>query len=517
MFGIDSAAEITASGGRLRKFSDGLREILLIERTEKAITFMSSFFRKAVTEQDVLRALTLVKPSGLEQDIVTSGFVRNLKIDGSAVSFDILVSAAARLLKDKIREAAQQAVIQLPNVSDALVNVTVEQPLASPPQAMAQERAGISGVRHIIVVGSGKGGVGKSTVCVNLAVAIAQSGARVGLLDADIYGPSIPTLMGVKEDLGMTRDHRIAPHTAHGVRFVSMGYFAPGDKPMIWRGPMAHKAVQEQLFRVDWGMLDYLLIDLPPGTGDVHLTLAQAVAVTGAVIVSTPQDIGLMISMKTLRMFQTTNVPILGLVENMSYYKCACCGNREEIFGHGAVLEAAQKLGIPFLGEIPIDTRIRVRSDSGMPIVEADPESPPAKAYQHMASLLIAAINRPEAAVGSPRPNQPVEIKKLGETELLITWSDNHISHYPMAYLREQCPCAACVDEWTREKRLAPGSIPHTIQIKRMDHVGQYAVRFAWSDGHDTGIYSFEHLRQLCPCEKCMPEGIPDHVRVVPP
>jgi ATP-binding protein involved in chromosome partitioning len=402
-----------------------------------------------------------------------------------------------------MREEARNLVTKLEGVKDVTVSMTAEvRPHAAP------DKSSLTGISNIVAIGSGKGGVGKSTVTANLAVALAQAGARVGLLDADIYGPSIPTMMGVKQELQMTPDKRIVPHTAHGVRFMSMGYFAPGDKPMIWRGPMAHKALQEQLFRVDWGALDYLLVDLPPGTGDVHITLAQSVALTGAAIVSTPQDVGLMISMKTLRMFQTTNVHILGLIENMSYYQCSHCGNREEIFGHGAVAQASQNLGIPFLGEIPIDTRIRIYADTGRPMVLAEPNSVAAKAYREIAERLAAQVSIRNFGMGQgEQAHHPREIKVVGEKELWITWGDGHNSIYPLQYLREQCPCAACVDEWTREKRLRPGSISPNIKIVTMEPVGQYAVRIHWSDGHNTGIYSFENLRKLCPCGQCVPVG----------
>ena len=245
---------------------------------------------------------------------------------------------------------------------------------------------------HILAVSSGKGGVGKSTVAVNLAAALRTSGARVGLLDADIYGPAVPIMLGHRQQAEV-RENRILPAEHHGLRFISMGLFVPGDKPLIWRGPMAHKALQQCLFDVEWGELDYLLVDLPPGTGDVHLTLAQSVPVTGAVIVSTPQDVGLVISMKTLRMFQQTNIPILGIVENMSYYVCSHCGAREEIFGHGGARRASEELGVPFLGEIPIDVRIRRQADTGTPIVLADPESPAAQAYRAIAERLAAQIS----------------------------------------------------------------------------------------------------------------------------
>src|SRR5256885_3165601 len=241
----------------------------------------------------------------------------------------------------------------------------------------------IPGVKYVIAVSSGKGGVGKSTVSVNLAVALALTGARVGLLDADIYGPNIPMMMGVTKPPEQ-KNGKIAPAESHGVKLISMGFFVPEETAVVWRGPMVHTAIQ-QLFRdVLWGELDYLLIDLPPGTGDAQLTLTQLVPLSGAVTVTTPQEVSLHDVRKGMMMFQKVNVPLLGIIENMSYYVCAHCGTREEIFSHGGGERAAEKLGIPFLGRIPIDAAIRVGGDTGMPIVVANPTSHQATAFREI-------------------------------------------------------------------------------------------------------------------------------------
>jgi ATP-binding protein involved in chromosome partitioning len=348
---------------------------------------MSLFSKNKVTEADVLKALSVVKDPDLHKDIVSLNFVKNLKIDGSVISFDINLTTPACPVKEKLKDEAQQAVMVLGGVTDVRVNLTAEVR-----QHAGMDKSTLSSVRNIVAVGSGKGGVGKSTVATNLAVGLAQTGARVGLLDADIYGPSIPIMMGKNEQVEF-RDNLIVPLESHGIKFVSMGLFVPGDKPLIWRGPMAHKALEQCLFQVEWGELDYLIVDLPPGTGDVHLTLVQSVPVTGGVIVSTPQDVGWKISLKTLRMFQQTNVAILGIIENMSYYICPHCGAREHIFGSGGAARASEKLGIPFLGEIPIDVQIRIRADEGTPIVVADPDSPSAKAYKEILGNLAAQIS----------------------------------------------------------------------------------------------------------------------------
>ncbi len=260
----------------------------------------------------------------------------------------------------------------------------------------------IPGVKYVIAISSGKGGVGKSTVAVNLAVALSVNGAKVGLLDADIYGPNIPMMMGV-EKAPEQQEGKITPAESHGVKLISMGFFVPEDTAVVWRGPMVHTAIQ-QLFRdVLWGELDYLLIDLPPGTGDAQLTLTQLVSLAGAVTVTTPQEVALHDVRKGMMMFQKVNVPLLGIIENMSFYVCGHCGERTEIFSHGGGERAAEKLGIPFLGRIPIDPAIRVGGDTGNPIVIAAPDSPQAKAFREIATKLAAALQTGGAGAAKSR------------------------------------------------------------------------------------------------------------------
>lgn len=344
-------------------------------------------FGHKLSEQEVLKALSAIKDPDLGKDIVSLGFIRGLRIEDGAVSFDINLTTPACPVKDQLKEDARTAVAQLEGVKNVSVNMTAEVR-----QHAGLDKSALSGVRNIVAVGSGKGGVGKSTVATNIAAGLARAGAAVGLLDADIYGPSIPIMMGLRTPPGNI-NNRIAPLERHGIKFISMGLFVPGDKPLIWRGPMAHKALQQTLLETEWGTLDYLIVDLPPGTGDVHLTLVQSVPVTGAVIVSTPQDVGLQISMKTLRMLQQTNVPILGLVENMSYHICTHCGHREHLFGHGATRAASEQLALPFLGEIPLDIRIREHSDSGTPIIVAEPDSPSGMAYKSILENLARQVS----------------------------------------------------------------------------------------------------------------------------
>ena len=253
----------------------------------------------------------------------------------------------------------------------------------------------IPGVKYVVAISSGKGGVGKSTVAVNLAVALRLNGATVGLIDADVYGPNVPTMMGVRKPPEQ-RDGKIEPAESHGVKLISMGFFVPEDTAVVWRGPMIHTAIQQFFRDVLWGDLDYLLVDLPPGTGDAQLTLSQLIPLCGAVTVTTPQEVALHDVRKGMMMFQKVNVPLLGIIENMSYFVCGHCGERTDIFDHGGGERAAEKLGVPFLGRIPIDPAIRAGGDSGLPIVIADPDSPQAKAFREIATALDKRIRAPE-------------------------------------------------------------------------------------------------------------------------
>jgi ATP-binding protein involved in chromosome partitioning len=353
---------------------------------------MGIFSRKdentELSEAAVLNELRKIQDPDLHKDVVSLGFIKNVVIRSGEVSFDFVLTTPACPAKDQMRDDAIELVGNLSGVQSVNVNMQAEVR-----QQPSLNKNAIAGVKNIVAVCSGKGGVGKSTVSVNLAAAMAKAGAAVGLLDADIYGPTIPIMLGKVGSSIEAKGNLMVPIAAHGLKFMSMGLMAPGDKPLIWRGPMAHKALQQTLFGVDWGELDYLFVDLPPGTGDVHLTLVQSVSVTGAVLVSTPQDVGLTISMKTYRMFVETKVPFLGIVENMSYFICSHCGQREEIFGHGMVAEAAARLKIPFLGEIPLDKNLREMADQGFPLVLQNPESPTSKVFEQITSKLAAQVS----------------------------------------------------------------------------------------------------------------------------
>jgi len=339
-----------------------------------------------INEQDVLKALAAVQDPGLGRDIVSLGFVKDLKVSPGKVAFTIELATPPFPAHDQVAASAKQAVqaLGIPEVDVRLTwNVTASAKGSKPSNLIPQ-------VKNTIAVASGKGGVGKSTVAANLAVALALAGARVGLMDTDVYGPSVPRLMGGREEPRVV-EGKLEPPSEYGVKLISMGYFLPKDEAVIWRGPMLHKTMQQFLGDVRWGELDYLLMDMPPGTGDIQLSLSQTIPLTGAVIVSTPQDLALSVASKAIAMFRKLNVPILGVVENMSYYSCPHCGHREDIFGHGGARAAAEKMGYPFLGEIPLDANIRVQSDRGTPVA-LDATTPYGKAFQDVAAALVEQV-----------------------------------------------------------------------------------------------------------------------------
>ena len=288
----------------------------------------------------------------------------------------------------------------------------------------------------------------------------------------------------------------IEPARARGVKFVSMGLFTDRDTPVIWRGPMASKLIQEFVGRVEWGELDYLLVDLPPGTGDVQLTLTQIAPLMGAVIVTTPQDVAVGITMRGLRMFEKVRVPILGIVENMSLFVCPHCAAATPLFRHGGGRRAAQELGMPFLGEVPLDAAVAESGDEGLPVVaRSGPPSPAAQAFRDIAQRLAQQVSIVNAATSGVRFH-PEDVSVDG-AEVVVCWSDRHVSRFDARELRGRCPCAACVDEVTGERRVGAAQVAADVQATELRPVGRYAFQIVWSDGHQTGIYSFDYLRAL--------------------
>ena len=341
---------------------------------------------KTITTEHVLSALSKVLDPDIKRDLVSLNMIQNVEVlENNAVNFTIVLTTPACPLKNKIKEDARQAVAAIPGVGDIHIEMS------------AKVRAdGISReiklpVRNVVAIASGKGGVGKSTVSVNLAVALAEMGAKVGLMDADIYGPNIPTMMGVSEPPRSEGD-RIIPPEAHGVKIISIGFFVPPDQPLIWRGPMLHNAIRQFVSDVEWGNLDYLIIDLPPGTGDIQLSLTQTLPLSGGVIVTLPQKVSLEDALRGLKMFNKLNVPILGVIENMSYLEMPD-GSRMDVFGNGGGQSLALETNSPFLGEIPMDSLVRIGGDNGQPIVLAHPEKPAAKALRSIAENLAAQLS----------------------------------------------------------------------------------------------------------------------------
>lgn len=346
-----------------------------------------------LTREQVLDALRAVRHPKRGADVVSLGMITGVVIKGSNVGLSIEIEPGEAQALEPLRRACESAVKALPGVTSVTAVLTAERAPAGqagpPPSLPGENRAPakplVPGVRAIVAVASGKGGVGKSTTAVNLAMGLAALGRGVGLLDADIYGPSLPRMTGAVGRPSSPDGRKLRPMEAYGVRVMSMGFLVEEDAPMIWRGPMVQSAIQQMLGDVEWGELDVLVVDLPPGTGDAQLTMAQRVPLSGAVIVSTPQDIALLDARKAINMFRKVDVPILGIVENMSYYCCPKCGHRAEIFAHGGARECAKRYGVDFLAEIPLDPEIRELSDAGRPIVLARPESPQAQAYLQLA------------------------------------------------------------------------------------------------------------------------------------
>lgn len=369
----------------------------------------------AITKENVLQALSRVLAPDSPENIVTRGLVSEVLVSANGdVIFALTADPARASDMEPLRKAAEAAVKSIPGAAKVTVALTAERgpgghshahAPAQPKRTAGPRAIGVPGVKHIIAVASGKGGVGKSTVAVNLALGFVQMGLKVGILDADIYGPSMPKLLGIhrRPELAGPNTKMLKPLERHGLKAMSMGFMVDEDTPMVWRGPMVMGALTQMLREVAWGDLDILVVDMPPGTGDVQLTISQQTPLAGAVVVSTPQDLALADARKGLAMFRKVEVPILGIVENMSYFICGKCDERHEIFGHGGAKDEARRLGVPFLGEIPLEAVLRKQSDAGEPIVASAPNSASAQAFSAIAAQVWGTIEAGAGAPAAPR------------------------------------------------------------------------------------------------------------------
>jgi ATP-binding protein involved in chromosome partitioning len=365
-----------------------------------------------VSQEDVLSVLKRIAAPDGRGNLVSAGLVSDIAVQGGTIMFALTTAPQHVRTMEILRGAVEKAVLAIPGVEKAMVALTAERAPGQPPQGQAQPPArgtGVPGIKHLIAVASGKGGVGKSTTAINLALALHSLGLKVAVLDADVYGPSMPKLFGLtgKPEASDAQGKKMKPMSRYGVELMSIGFLVPEDTAMIWRGPMVMSALTQLLRETDWGEADVMVIDMPPGTGDVQLTLAQQTPLSGAVIVSTPQDLALIDARKGLNMFRKVNVPVIGIVENMSYFVCNKCGERHEIFGHGGAKEEAQRIGVPFLGEIPLDKEVRMRSDSGEPMVATQPDSLHAAIFRDVARQVWSALET--GGLSRPAPRIVVE------------------------------------------------------------------------------------------------------------
>ena len=484
----------------------------------------------SLNKEQVIERLRQVKGPDLTGNIVDLGLVSEILLKDGRVSFSITVPIERASELDVMRQAAEKVVRDIDGVSSVVAVLTAEKPGADRANGARAARAGqvpesarmqqararsgatavppsappttpapgggrqmqqVAGIKHMIAVASGKGGVGKSTTAVNLALGLQAIGLKVGILDADIYGPSQPRLLGLSGRPQVAGGNKLHPMEAYGLKAMSMGFLVDEGTPIIWRGPMVVSALTQMLRDVTWGELDALVIDMPPGTGDVQLTMAQQVPLSGAIIVSTPQDLALIDARKGLNMFRKVDVPVLGIIENMSFFVCPKCGERSDIFGHGGAKLEAEKLGIAFLGGVPLHMDIRVTSDEGQPIVATSPNGPHAQIYRDIATKAWAELN----ASSDTRIQPPALTISPDKGELHVAFPGEATFTLSAEMLRVMSPSAE-VQGHSPDQRVTVGR-KRNVKIKELKPVGNYAARIVFDDGHDTGLYAWSYLQTL--------------------
>lgn len=433
-----------------------------------------------INEEKILNSLRHIIDPDFKKDIVTLGFVKNIKINGGDVVLDIALTTPACPVKEDFRSQVEKALIALVGVRTVKVNMTVQATAAVQPEASGGNNP-LSKVGAIVAISSCKGGVGKSTMAGFIAQELAHRGYKVGLLDADIHGPSVPTLFGLGDvKLRVNTQNQLLPFEKDGLKLISFGFLL-GDAPAVMRGPIVTRYIQQLLFSVAWGELDYMFIDMPPGTGDIQLTLTQSVKLTGAVIVTTRQSLSLVDVSRGILMFERVNVPILGVIENMSYFVCDSCGKKHYIFGESHANSMQERFGIPTLAEVPLLPRLTGKLDTYG-----------ANSFiQEAADHVVRAVGR------SSMEDRSAPLVSSDAKAVTLKWNNGHVWKVGNKELRASCECALCVNEMTGEKTLDIAKIRQDIAATQVTPLGNYAIGVTWNDGHSSGIYPYKRIEEL--------------------